>query len=73
MQQKLKLIAPVVVGVVFLGFAVLYWTVPAASLPHSVPGYLADSPKLHFKHGLGSLLLALGAFVYAWFSGGPSK
>jgi hypothetical protein len=73
MQQRIKSIVAVLVGVLFLGLAVLYWTVPASSLPHSVPGYLADSTKIHFKHGLGSLLIAVGAFVYAWFSGGRSS
>ncbi len=73
MQQKIKSIAAVLVGLFFFGFAILYFTVPASSLPHSVPGYLADSPRIHFKPGLGSLLLALGAFVYAWFSGGRSS
>jgi len=73
MRQRIKSIVAVLVGVSFLGLAVLYWTVPASSLPHSVPGYLADSTKIHFKHGLASLLLALGAFVYAWFSGGRSS
>ena len=70
-MQKITLIAAVLVGVLFLGFAILYWTRPASSLPHFVPGYLAGSPKIHFKHGLASLLLGFGAFIYAWFSGGP--
>ena len=73
MQQKMLSIVAVLVGVSFLGLALLYWTVPASSLPHSVPGYLADSQKIHFKHGLGSLLLGLGAFIYAWFAGGRAS
>jgi hypothetical protein len=73
-MQKLKAIAAVLVGVFFLGLAVLYFTTPASSLPHAVPGYMADETKIHIKHGLGSLFLALGSFAYAWFSGGsPSK
>jgi hypothetical protein len=74
MPKKMISVVAVLVGVIFLGLTVLYWTVPASSLPHFVPGYLADSDTIHFKHGLGSLLLGLGAFIYAWFSGGrPSQ
>lgn len=73
MNQKLIAMVAILVGVLFLALAAVYWTVPASSLPHAMPGYLADSPKIHFKHGLGSLLLAVGAFIYAWFSGGPSS
>ncbi len=73
MQRKLLSIVSIVLGVVFLALAAVYWSVPASSLPHAFPGYLADSPKIHFKHGLGAFLLGIGAFVYAWFAGGPSS
>ncbi len=74
LSQRIKSVVAVLVGVIFLGLSGLYWTVPASSLPHFIPGYMADSAKIHFKHGLGSLLLALGSFVYAWFSSGrPSQ
>ena len=62
-----------VLGVVFLALAVVYWVVPAGSLPTVIPGFEAGSTQVHFKHGIGSLLLALALFAFAWFRTGPQR
>lgn len=59
-----------IIGVVFLVLAGIYWTHAAGALPSFLPGYVAGSPHVHFKHGLGSLILALGLFAFAWFQSG---
>jgi hypothetical protein len=63
----------VVVSLCFLALTGLYWTTPAGSLPHYVPGFVQGSTHTHFKHGLGTLILAVGLLAFAWFQIGPKK
>ena len=64
----------VILGVIFVGVAIYYWMTPAGSLPpYSVFGYEAGSEHIHFKHGLASLILAIGLFIFAWFKSAPEK
>jgi hypothetical protein len=58
-------------GIVFLALAVLYWITPAGSLPAYLPGFEPGVATVHFKHGLGSLILALALFAFAWFQSAP--
>ena len=60
----------VLIGVVFVIVAFVYWLTPAGSLPHYFPGFIAGATQKHFKHGLAALILALGLFAYAWFETG---
>lgn len=62
-----------IVGVLLILLGAYYFMTPANALPHFLPGYLADSTKTHFKHGIGSLLLGLAALAFGWFQSGPSK
>ena len=59
----------VVLGVIFLVIACVYWLVPAGSLPTFVPGYEAGSAHVHIKHGVASLVVAAVCFIVAWFVG----
>jgi hypothetical protein len=73
MTKRRSLIIPaVVLGVVLLAVAVLYFVDPAKSLPSFFPGYQAGSGHHHAKHGIAALVVALGCFVFAWFQTGPS-
>ncbi len=63
----------VVVGVLFLIIAVVYFMQPANSLPSFFPGYDSALSKHHFKHGIGALLLGLAAFALAWFNSGKKS
>ncbi len=67
-MKKLLMILFVVAAVIFLGVAIYYFITPAGSLPHMVPGYIAGSSKVHTKHGLAALILAIGFAILAWFS-----
>jgi uncharacterized RDD family membrane protein YckC len=62
----------VVAGIVLVALAVLYFAVPAHSLPGFIPGHEAGSNRHHVKHGIAALLLGLAAFAFAWFQTGPS-
>jgi amino acid permease len=66
-MKKLQIIIGVVVGIVCLGLAAVYWTTPAGSLPSWLPGFIAGSAVVHVKHGIAALIIALAAFVFAWF------
>ena len=72
MNKPLPLLAGLL-GVVFLVLAAVYWLTPAGSLPAFLPGFKAGSAHVHFRHALGSLILALGLFVFAWFQSAPRK
>ena len=69
-MNKLIVILSIIVGVIFVGLAFLYFVTPASNLPHFIPGYTAGLAKHHLTHGIASLFLGLGAFAFAWFSSG---
>jgi len=56
-------------GLVFLALAALYWLTPAGSLPAFLPGFEAGSAHVHARHALGTLIVALVLFAFAWFQG----
>lgn len=72
-MNKLLVWVTVILGIVFLALAATYFVVPGGSLPAHMPGFVAGSPRVHFKHGLGALILALALFALAWFQSGPKR
>jgi len=71
-----KLIVPaVVLGVVLVIVAIIYFVEPAHSLPSFFPGHLSatdsEAGHHHTKHGIAALVVALGCFAFAWFQSGP--
>jgi hypothetical protein len=73
LMKKALAVAAVVLGVVFLALAIVYWTTPASGLPSFFPGYDPTMAGIHFKHGLASLIISVLLFVYAWFATGKKK
>ncbi len=69
-SKNLLSIISMVVGVLLIILAIVYWRTPADALPMWLPGYLSDSSTIHLKHGIGAFLLGVGAFVLAWFTSG---
>lgn len=58
----------IVLGIALLVIAVVYFVVPADSLPGFFPGHEAGVARVHMKHGVvagaaGVVLLALGWFM----------
>ena len=49
--------------------AIVYWLVPAGSLPSVFPGFEAGSPHVHVKHGLAAAVVAVVLFAVAWYAG----
>jgi hypothetical protein len=65
MNRPLPLIAGLL-GVLFLAIAAMYWFVPAGGLPSFFPGFKAGSAHIAVKHAIGSLIIALVLFAFAW-------
>ena len=63
----------VVLGVVLIVIAVVYWVEPADSLPSFFPGHEAGSDHHHVKHGIAAFLVGLACLAFAWFNTGPTK
>ncbi|HSW87838.1 MAG TPA: hypothetical protein VLG12_01625 [Candidatus Saccharimonadales bacterium] len=72
MNKPLVLFA-VILGIVFLILAGIYFMEPARSLPAFLPGYEAKVATHHYKHGIGVLILGLACFAFAWFQSGSKK
>jgi hypothetical protein len=73
MTKRRNLIIPaVVLGVILVIVAIIYWVEPASSLPSFFPGHQAGDSEHHVKHGIAALVVGLGCFVFAWFQSGPS-
>ena len=71
-----KLVIPaVILGIVLLVVAVIYFVQPAHSLPSFFPGHVsttsAEANHHHTKHGIAALVVALACFAFAWFQTGP--
>jgi len=52
----------IVLGLAFAAVAIVYWLVPAGSLPSVFPGFEAGSPRVHLKHGLAAAVVAVVLF-----------
>ncbi len=71
-----KLVVPaVILGVVLVVVAVVYFVTPEHSLPSFFPGHAAvgsaEANHHHTKHGIAALVVALACFAFAWFQTGP--
>ena len=71
--RRLLVALAVVLGIVLVAIAAVYWAEPARSLPSFFPGHEAGSNHHHVKHGIASFLVGLACFVFAWFNTGPKK
>jgi hypothetical protein len=71
-----KLVVPaVIVGVLLVVVAIIYFVTPEHSLPSFFPGHTSPSSteanRHHSKHGIAALIVALACFAFAWFQTGP--
>lgn len=73
MTKRRDLIIPaVVLGIVLIVVAIIYFLEPAGSLPSFFPGHASGSSHHHAKHGVAALVVGLLCLVFAWFQSGPS-
>ena len=72
-NDRLLVALAIVVGIVLIAVAVVYWAEPAKSLPTFFPGHQAGSSHHHAKHGIAAFLVGLACFAFAWFRSGPKR
>jgi uncharacterized membrane-anchored protein YitT (DUF2179 family) len=72
-NDRLLVTLAIVVGVVLIVIGIVYFALPAKSLPGFFPGQQAGSNHHHVKHGLAACLLGAACLVFAWFRTGPSR
>ena len=72
-MNKPLVIVAALVGIVLVVAAVIYFSMPASSLPNFFPGYESGLSTHHYKHGIGALLLGIGCFIFAWFQSGKKS
>jgi hypothetical protein len=74
MTKYRNLIIPaIILGVLLIAVAIVYWVSTASSLPSFFPGHQAGSSTHHVKHGIAAFLLGIACFVFAWFQTGPAS
>lgn len=71
-----RLVIPaVIVGILLVVVAIVYFVTPEKSLPSFFPGHTsassAEADHHHAKHGIAALIVALALFAFAWFQTGP--
>lgn len=73
MKNRALSIGAIILGVVFVMIAFVYWTTPATLLPSFMPGYNPGMLGVHTKHGVAAFAVAVALFVFAWFTTGKKK
>ena len=61
----------IILGLAFAVVAIVYWTMPAGSLPSFMPGFDAGSTLMHMKHGIAAAAAAVVCFGFGWYTGRP--
>jgi hypothetical protein len=73
-NDRILTILALVLGVILIVVALVYWAEPADSLPGFFPGHSsAELDHHHFKHGIAAFLLGLACIAFAWFRSGPKR
>ena len=74
MNNRTLVIAGIAAGVFFIAVGIMYFALPAKSLPlPDFLGHQSGSSHHHVKHGIASVLVGIGCFVFAWFQSGPKN
>jgi hypothetical protein len=60
--------ALIVLALLLLVVAVVYFVVPAGSLPTFFPGFEPGSPRVHIKHGIVAVVVAIILLGAGWFA-----
>lgn len=72
-MQKVIVVLSVILGILFIIMAGVYFVTPANHLPHFFPGYAMELTKIHRTHGIGALVVGLLLFAFAWFQSGKKS
>jgi hypothetical protein len=72
-KSRALTVAAIVLGIVLIVIAIVYWAEPARSLPGFFPGHQSGSNHHHTKHGIAAFLLGVACLAFAWFQSAPKK
>ena len=53
-------------AIICIVVAVVYFVMPAGSLPTFMPGYIAGSDHIHHTHAAAALVVAIILFFIGW-------
>jgi hypothetical protein len=59
----------VLLALAFAVVAIVYWVMPAGSLPSFFPGSEAGSTIIHVKHGIAAAAAAVLFLALGWYAG----
>jgi hypothetical protein len=72
-NDRLVAAVAVIIGIVLIVIAAIYFAEPAKSLPSFFPGHQAGSAHHHVKHGIAAFFVGCAFLVLAWFRSGPKR
>ena len=72
-MKKALIVLAVILGLVLIITGVVYFMTPARFLPSFFPGYDRALMSHHYKHGIGSVILGIACFIFAWFQSGKKE
>jgi hypothetical protein len=55
-----------VLAIICVIVAIVYFTMPAGSLPTFMPGYAAGSTHIHRTHGIAAVIAAVVLLLIGW-------
>jgi uncharacterized membrane-anchored protein YitT (DUF2179 family) len=64
----MKLVATLL-GVILIAIAIVYFTLPADSLPGFFPGHEAGVTRMHTKHGMAAAAAGIVLLAVGWWMG----
>jgi hypothetical protein len=67
-SRFMKMIA-YILGILLIIVAVVYFVLPADSLPSFFPGHIAGSTHIRIKHGIASAVIGVILLAIGWFLG----
>jgi hypothetical protein len=75
-RAQVTVLAAGLVGALLVLLGIVYFAVPAHSLPALVPGHVSagdtEAAHHHVKHGVAALAVGLAVLAYAWMNSGPA-
>ncbi|HEX3709876.1 MAG TPA: hypothetical protein VHV56_08305 [Pseudolabrys sp.] len=59
----------ILLGLILIALAVVYFVLPADQLPGFLPGHAAGVMRIHAKHGLVAGAIGVALVTAGWFMG----
>ena len=63
----------VLIGLVLIVIGIVYFAVPAKSLPAFFPGHVKGMSGKRTKHGIAAIVVGVVVLIGAWFTSAPRR